>query len=104
MLTLEKVRQAEDDIGSRINNMLLDNNRSPSASVLHLSKENSPVSANLRMCIQAEKERSLFPSPGRRSVSSELRAGLLVFHLPRSTFAYGFLGRVKVLLSSHNNK
>lgn len=75
MLMLEKVRQAEEDIGSRINNMLMDNSRSQSAVGLLLPKLNFPISANFSMCVQAEKECSFFPSSGRRSVSSDLDTG-----------------------------
>lgn len=57
---------------------------------LRFSKCVFPISANSQMCIQAEKECSLLPSPGSRSVSSDLD----------TTFSCGPLRSTKVLLSS----
>lgn len=59
MLMLEKVRRAEDDIGSRIHNMLMDNNRSQSAVGLRLSNKISQ-SLLTSECITRQKKSAAF--------------------------------------------
>uniref|UniRef100_H3CP31 Leucine rich repeat and sterile alpha motif containing 1 n=1 Tax=Tetraodon nigroviridis TaxID=99883 RepID=H3CP31_TETNG len=59
MLMLEKVRQAEDDIGSRINNMLLDNNRQKKSAAFFQALEEDRIRVEHLAAITQEEANSL---------------------------------------------
>uniref|UniRef100_A0A674PJ95 Leucine rich repeat and sterile alpha motif containing 1 n=1 Tax=Takifugu rubripes TaxID=31033 RepID=A0A674PJ95_TAKRU len=79
MLMLEKVRQAEDDISSRINNMLMDNNRQKKSAAFFQALEEDRIRMEHLAAITQEEANSL----RKKEVAGQLFYGvfLVLFYL-----------------------